>query len=237
MATVKDIIEQAYTKVNGEYEALTESSDDFRTYLSVLNQVMESWAYTPYVKWQSLFNMNYILPDKVTADRLVYPVADADSIVTANTPFDNVFFVDDDGVLLAKYKMTDQALFSSTSIGGVCAILAGELHIKGVTNEILGANIKLPVYVLPPRYTLASQPVSIDSVPWLVSSMAAFVCDASPVPFIARNADKYAKQAEVFMKSMRENNRHSQTLTIKRLNAQVGHTWASAMNVMTTQDL
>lgn len=215
MTTVKEIIERAYTKVNGEFELQVEGSDDYKTYLNVLNQCMEMWAHTPYTKWQSLFNMNYLLPNVVVADQLIYPVANANNITIANSPFDNVFFVNNAGVLLAKYKMVDQAFFEASLVTGTCALFSDGLHLKGIVNEILGANIRLPVYVTPPQYTSASQNVMIDSTPWLITSMAAFICDASPVPFIARNADKYYKQAEIYMKEMRENNRHRQYLVIK----------------------
>ena len=47
MTTVQSIIEDAYTKVNGEYEPVAPGSDDFRTYLNVLNQSLETWAHTP----------------------------------------------------------------------------------------------------------------------------------------------------------------------------------------------
>jgi uncharacterized membrane protein (DUF106 family) len=67
--------------------------------------------------------------------------------------------------------------------------------------------------------------------------MAAFICSSSPVPFIARNADRYEKEAAVFMKEMRENNRRTQALMIKRLNAPNPHLWADVMNLMTIQDL
>ena len=48
MTTVQSIIEDAYTKVNSEYEPVAPGSDDFRTYLNVLNQSLEIWAHTPY---------------------------------------------------------------------------------------------------------------------------------------------------------------------------------------------
>lgn len=217
MATVQDIISKAYTKVNGEFETVVPGSDDFNTYLNVLNQVMETWARWPYVKWQSLFNMNYRLPDVVADGQLIYPVAEADTIHVGNTPFDGVYFVDDDGVTLAKYKLTDQAFFDSSNLTNIAVLVSDGLHLKAVDDNLVGASIRLPVYVNPPVYTTATQTVRIDSVPWLVAYMAAFVCDASPVPFIARNADKFYKQADIFMKTMRDNNRHRQHLTTKRM--------------------
>lgn len=92
------------------------------------------------------------------------------------------------------------------------------LHLKNVPMDLVGTFIKLPAYLLPPEYTSATEEVRVDSVPWLVTSMAAYICDSSPVPFIARNAEKYYKQAEMYMKTMRENNRHSQILSLKRTN-------------------
>ncbi len=215
MATVQQIIEQAYTKVNGEYEAVAESSDDFNTYLNVLNQVMQQWAQTPYVKWQSLFDMDYTLPDAVAADDFIYPVAEADTIHIGNTPFDGVYFIDEDGALVAKYKLTDQAAFDSSDATDIAVLVSDGLHLKTVPTKIVGTTIRLPVYVDPPLYSTASTVVRIDSVPWLVAEMAGFICDASPVPFIARNADKFHKEAEKFMKTMRSDNRRRQHLTIK----------------------
>jgi hypothetical protein len=214
MATVKDIIEKAYTKVNGEYEAVAESSDDFKTYLNVLNQVMETWATTPYVKWQSLFDMEYELPDPVATGVLVYAFPDMARVVVGNTPLDSVYFMDGDEVI-KKYKMLDQALFQSSNSTNICMLSSDGLHLKAISEELVGSTIRLPAYLLPPTYTAASETVKIDSVQWLVTYMAAFICDASPVPFISRNADKFYKQAEMYMKTMRDNNRHHQILSIK----------------------
>lgn len=215
MSTVLDVINKAYTKVNGEYELQVEDSDDFKTYLGVLNQVMEMWAHTPYVKWQSLFDMTYKLPDAVAADTLQYDFPDMDRVVIGNTPLDYVYFVDGNGAVIKKYKMLDQALFQATTDTNVCMLASDGLHLKNVSDDLIGAFIQLPAYLLPTAYTTAAQNVRIDSVPWLVTSMAAFICDASPVPFIARNADKFQKQAEIYMKTMRSNNRHSQMMSIK----------------------
>ena len=215
MATVLEVINKAYTKVNGEYEAQVPGSDDYNTYLDVLNQVMEMWAHTPYVKWQSLFNMEYQLPDSVSAGTLLYDFPDMDRVVIGNTPLDYVYFVDSNGVVLGKYKMLDQASFQSTTDTNVCMLSTDGLHLKDVEDDIVGAYIQLPAYLLPPVYTSATETVRIDSVPWLVTAMAAFICDSSPVPFIARNADKFQKQADMYMKTMRDNNRHSQVMSIK----------------------
>ncbi len=231
MATVKTIIEKAYTKVNGEFEALAESSDDFKTYLNVLNQVMEMWAETPYVKWQSLFDMDYTLPDPVASGTLIYAVADADRIHVGNTPFDSVYFLNDDGDTIGKYKMTDQAFFDASKVSDICVLVSDGLHLKAVKGELVGTTIRLPAYVYPPIYTIGIQEVKIDSVSWLIATMSAFICDASPVPFIARNAEKFAKQADVYMKAMRADNRRRQHLVIKSV------TGADNGNPVPTDDL
>lgn len=216
MTTVLEVINKAYTKVNGEFEMQVEGSDDFKTYLSVLNQVLETWAHTPYVKWQSLFNYNYTLATPVSSGVLQYAVPDMDRIVIGNTPLDNVYFVN--GTVVVKtYKMVDQAFFQSSNNSNICMLASDGLHLKNVSESIVGTSIQLPVYVLPPVYTAAAQEVRVDSIPWLVTSIAAFICDASPVPFIARNAEKFYKQSDVLMKSMRENNRHRQVLSIKKV--------------------
>lgn len=215
MATVQQIIDRAYRKVNGEFETQTEGSDDWKTYLSTLNETMERWATTPYIKWSSLFDMNYQLPDLVEADKLQYDFDDMDRVVVGNTPLDAVYFVDDNSVVMKKYKMVDQALFQATNAENICMLASDGLHLKNVSEDLVGTHIQLPVYMLPPLYTSASQEVKIPSVSWLVTSMAADICDASPVPFIARNADKFYKQADILMKTMRSNNRHSQLLSIK----------------------
>lgn len=226
MAIVKDIIERAYTKVNGEYEALIENSDDFKTYLNVLNQVMEIWATTPYVKWQSLFDMDYTI-GTVVAGQFVYPITNPENIIIGNTPFDSTYFVDGTGATVKKYKMTDQALFDATTVTDVCSIASEGLRLKSLPTEIIGTTIRLPAYIKPPTYTLGSQTVKIDSVQWLVTYMAAFICDASPVPFIARNADKFYKQADILMKTMRSNNKIRQHLTIKRAGQSVSQNFAN----------
>lgn len=237
MATVKEIIEKAYTKVNGEYEAVTESSDDFKTYLNVMNQVMEGLAHTPYVKWQIFFDMNFTITSPVVDGTLSYDIPNFTGVTLGNSPFDHVYFVDGTGTVVEKYKIIDVAMFQSTDNTHVCAVASGKLWFKETPTKIVGTTIRIPAYVDPTPYATAAQSVQVDSVPWLVAEMSAFVCDASPVPFIARNADKFYKQSAIFMKEMRENNRRSQTLIIKKLNTQVGHTWADAMNVMTIQDL
>lgn len=215
MATVQNIIDRAYAKVNGEFEAQVEGSDDWKTYLNALNETLELWAHTPYVKWQSLFDMEYQLPDVVAADTLQYDFPDMDRVVVGNTPLDWVYFVDNDGVVMKKYKMVDQALFQASKAENICMIASDGLHLKTVSNDMVGLHIQLPAYLLPPTYTTAGQTVRIDSVSWLIIAMAASIADASPVPFIARNADKFYKQAEIYMKTMRENNRHRQILSIK----------------------
>lgn len=236
MATVKDIIEKAYTRVNGEFELQVEGSDDFKTYLNVLNQAMEGLAHTPYVKFQMFFDMNFTV-GTVASNTLSYTIASSGSNVTfGNSPFDYVYFVLA-GVVVAKYKVVDVAMFQSTSNTEVCAISGGKLWLKATEAKIIGATIRIPAYVDPAPYTTAAQTVVVDSVPWLVHTMAAFICDASPVPFIARNADKYYKLAEVYMKEMRENNRKTQALIIKTLHSPTAHQWSDVMNVMTIQDL
>jgi len=215
MATVQQIIDKAYTKVNSEFEAQVEGSDDWLTYLSVLNQVLEMWGQTPYVKWQSLFDMEYQLPDAVASGISQYDFPDMDRVVVGNTPLDSIYFVDGAGAVMKKYKMVDQALFQATNAQDICMLASDGLHLKSVPEELVGTFIQLPAYLLPETYTTAAQTVRVDSVPWLVTSMAAFICDASPVPFIARNADKYYKQAEIYMKTMRSNNRHTQILSVK----------------------
>lgn len=233
--TVADVINKAYTKVNGEFEAQVEGTDDWKTYLNVLNQIMDDLAHTPYVKWQIFFDPNFTL-GAVVNNTLSYEIPTPYGITIGNTPFDYVYF-DLGGVVVAKYKIVDVAQFQSTDNTQVCAISGSKLLLKATESKIVGATIRIPVYKDPTPYTLGSQTVVIDSVPWLVNSMAAFIADTSPVPFIARNADKFQKQAEIKMKEMRENNRRSQALMIKKLNAQVGHTWQDVMNVMTIQDL
>jgi hypothetical protein len=215
MATVLDVINKAYTKVNGEFEVQVEGSDDFKTYLNVLNQCLEMWAHTPYVKWQSLFDMTYQLADAVELDKLQYDFPDMDRVVVGNTPLDSIYFVDDDGGTVKKYKMVDQPTFQASTAQNICMLASDGLHLKSVSEELVDTHIQLPAYLLPEVYTTAAQTVRVDSIPWLITAMAAFICDASPVPFIARNADKFYKQAEIYMKTMRDNNRHRQTLSIK----------------------
>ena len=237
VATVSDIINKAYTKVNGEFEAQVEGSDDFKTYLNVLNQCMDDLAHTPYVKWQIFFNPNFTL-GTVVNNTLSYDIPGFGGLTIGSSPFDNVYFVDGTGKVVAKYKIVSAPMFQNTDNTQVCMVAAGKLYLKQTEAEIVGTTIRLPVYQDPTPYTAANQTVTIDSVPWLVKSMAAFICDTSPVPFIARNADKYYKQADISMKEMRETNRRSQALMIKQLDNPQAHTWADVMNVMNSiQDL
>ena len=235
-ATVQQVVERTATKLNGEYEIIVESSDDFKTYLNVLNQAMDNLAHTPYVKWQVFFDMNFTIGDVVNGT-LSYDIPDYTGVKLGNSPFDFVYFVDGTGTVVAKYKIVDVAMFQSTTDTTVCAVASGKLYLKATETKIVGATIRVPAYKDPALYTSATQTVVIDSVPWLVCSMAAFIADSSPVPFIARNADKFYKEATIYMKEMRENNRRTQALIVKKLSAPELHTWADVMNVMTIQDL
>lgn len=237
MPTVKQVIERVYTKVNGEYEAITVGSDDWNTYLNVLNQVMETWADWPYVKWQSLYDMNYTLPDPVALGQHAYPVADSNRLILANSPFDSVYFIDSNGDVVRTYTMVNQTQFDRLATTDICAWFGDMLHLKSVSDDIVGTSIRLPVYVKPVQYTTATQPVAIDSISWLTSYMAAYICDASPVPFIARNADKFYKQADVFMKAMKDNNNHAQHLVVKKLDDTSPRTWDDVLAIMSMKDL
>jgi hypothetical protein len=236
MSTVKEIIEDAYTKVNGEYEILVESSDDFKTYLRVLNIVMKNLCHMPYVKWRIFFDMEFDLPDAVADGTLSYTIPDISSIDIANSPTDHIFFMSDD-IVVAKYKLVSLSIFQSTSNTQVATVAGDKLYLKATESKILGTTIRLPVYKDPAPYATADQEVLVDSTPWLVASMATFICASSPVPFIARNADRYEKEAAVFMKQMRDVNKQMQALILTKLNAPIGRTWEDVMNVMTLKDL
>lgn len=215
MATVKQIIEKAYTKVNGEYEQVIEGSDDFNTYLNVLNQSMEALAHMPYIKWQRYFDIDYRLPEKIEQDKLAYIIPDINKLTVSDTPYDCVRFIDDQGKTVAEYKLIDNAKFNASEGNGVCTLAGDKIRLKNIPEKLVGCEISLPVYHDPKVYTSGSEEVDIDSVPWLVATMSATLCDASPVPFIARNADRYYKQADIFMKEMRKSNKRTQTLIIK----------------------
>lgn len=236
MATVRQVIEKAYTKVNGEYEAVVESSDDFKTYLAVLNIVMGNLAHTPYLKLQTFFDMNFTV-GTVALDTLSYDIPNSGSVTLGNSPYDYVYFVDGTGAVTDKYKIVDVAMFQSTNNTQVCAVAGGKLYLKSTPAKIVGTTIRVPAYTDPAEYTSANQEVVVDSVAWLVAAMAAFVCASSPVPFIARNADRYEKEAAIYMKEIRDNNRKTQALIIKSLSNPVQRTWADVMNVMTMKDL
>lgn len=238
LPTVKEVIERAYAKANGEYEVLAESSDDFRTYLNFLNQAVEQWAQTPYVRWQSLYDVNFTLPDTVAEGRFAYPIPNFERLDVANSPLDHVYFVDSEGIVVHKYTMTDQAFFDASEQTDICMLAGSVLYLKSVSSKIEGTSIKLPVYVYPSLYRAGNEIVKIDSVPWLIAMIAATAADASPVPFIARNADKFYTQAERFMKTMRSNNRHKQHLVLKGTTAgSLSRKWEDVMQVMTMKDL
>lgn len=234
-ATVMDVVNKAYTKVNGEFEAQVEGSDDFKTYLNVLNQIMDDLAHTPYIKWQIFFNPNFNV-GTVINNVLSYTITGMGGLTIGDSPFDYVYF-DLGGTVVARYKIVDAAMFQSTSNTQVCMVAGNSLYLKGTESKIIGATIRIPVYVDPTPYTTAAQTVTIDSIPWLVYSIAAFICDSSPVPFIARNADKFQKQADIKMKEMRATNRRNQALMIKKLGGAQGRTWQDVMNVMTIREL
>lgn len=212
MATVKEIIESTYTKVNGEKETLLPASSDFNTYLEVLNICMDNWFHTPYVKWQSLYDMEYVLPEVVEEHKLVYNLPNVSEVIIANSPYDGIYFIKDDEVK-DKYTLLKPAMFENTN-KLKSATATDKLYLKFVGEDIIGCAIRVPVYKKPEKYTNSTQEVKIDSIAWLISAMSAFICDSSPVPFIARNADKYAKEAQMYMKDMRDNNRRLQHLMI-----------------------
>lgn len=229
MATVLQVIERAYAKVNGETEKIVENSDDYNSYLMALNHSMEVWATTPYVKWQLLFNPDYVLATVVTEDVLEYEITDADRIVLANTPRDAIYLIKE-GLVVKKMKMVDQALFQSSTSRNICMMVDDKLYFKELSDDIIGAAINLPVYMLPPLHQGATETVRIDSTVWLVTEIAAYICDASPVPFIARNAKKYEKQATDLMKTMKSNNRRSQMLSIKKVGDRRFNSLSSAID-------
>jgi hypothetical protein len=173
----------------------------------------------------------------VVNDTLSYDIPNSGSLTLGNSPYDHVYFVDGTGAVVQKYKIVDVAMFQATNNTEVCAVAGGKLYLKSTPAAIVGTTIRVPAYTDPAEYTTAAEEVVVDSIPWLVTSMAAFVCDASPVPFIARNADKYAKEAAVYMKEIRDNNRKTQALIIKSLANPVQRTWFDVMNVMTMKDL
>ena len=166
-ATVKGIIHDVYTKVNGEYENLDITSDDFRTYLNVLNQVMTQWVETPYVTWQSLFNMNFTL-GRVVKNTLTYslPVEDSNFVI-GHTPFDHVYFVDTGGKVVDKFTMVNQPVFDASNDDHICMAIGDTLVLKSTPDTIVGMTIKLPVYEYPPKYTKPNDEVRIDSLAWL----------------------------------------------------------------------
>lgn len=235
-ALVSDVIDKAYTKVNGEYEKQVEGSDDWKTYLNVLNQVMESLVHTPFVKWQIFFNPAYYV-GTVSDGILYYSIPNMNGITIGDTPFDNVYFVDNSGVTVAKYKLVDAAMFQNTSNTSVCLVAGDGIYLKSTESKIIGTNIRIPAYVDPVPYTQGSQPVIVDSIPWVVASMASFICASSPVPFIARNADRYDKEAQILMKEMKSTNSRAQVLYIKRHASSAGKTWDDVVNSMSIKDL
>lgn len=238
MTTVKSVIERTYAKVNGEFEAVVENSDDWNTYLNALNHIMEVLAHTPYVKWQIFFDMEYDLPEVVASGKTSYIIPELNSSSIANSPYDHVFIVGANGIVIDRYKLIDIAKFQAAESGKVCTIAGGSLHLKKVDPLLVGATIRIPIYKDPEPYTLGSQQVIIDNVPWLITEMAAMLSDASPVPFIARNADKFYKQSAILMKEMKDNNRRTQSLIIKSITTnRIGHTWDDVLQVMTLKDL
>lgn len=236
-ATVKDVIHDVYTKVNGEYEDLDVTSDDFRTYLNVLNQVVTQWVEMPYISWQSLFNMNFTL-GHVVKNTLMYslPVEDSNFVI-GHTPFDSVYFVDNSGKIVDKFTMVNQPIFDASSDDHICMTTGDTLVLKTTPDTIVGMTIKLPVYEYPQKYTKPNDEVRIDSLAWLTCEMAGFLCDSSPVPFISRNADKYHKQAEIYMKRMRDENNHAQHIVLTRIGAGRGELWRDVIAKLTWRDL
>lgn len=210
--TVQQVIEDVYSRVNGNYFALAVGGTDWTTYLNALNQSMAVWAHTPYVKWQSLFNAGYQLPDVVETGKLAYdfPDSQTDSLSLATTDYDSVYFVDGNGNIVDKYKMTDQPMFDGTSDGKICSVMGGKLYLQTVSPDIVGAHIRVPVYQYPAPYVNATDIVKIDSIPWLITYTSAVLCDANPVPFIARNAQKLYTMADTLMKDMKKRNTHRQ---------------------------
>ena len=138
---------------------------------------------------------------------------------------------------MAKYKIANQAIFEATDNTDVCALFGDGLHLKATPPEILGCEIRLPMYVLPPKYTTPTQTVAVDSVPWLITAMSAFICDSSPVPFISRNAEKFQKQSDILMKEMKDNNNKAQYAVIKGTQTNYSHTWSDVVQNMTIRDL
>ena len=206
--TVKDLINEIYAKVNGEYEVLEIDSEDYNTYLHAMNRKIQDWAQTPRVKWASLYNPEFVLGETLSANTEFYEFKDR--IIIGNTPRDHIDLIKD-GEVIDRYKLTNQSIFESTDDNKLAMLYNNGIRFKlPIAEEVIGCEVRMPAYQAPPKYTKPNETVVIDSIPWLISATSADLCYASPVPFIARNAVVFEKQAEEFMKTMKRNNNHRQ---------------------------
>ena len=211
--TTLELIKQIYAKVNGEYEAVAENTDDYTTYLNAINRKIMDWGEEPNIKWQSLFDPNFTLTERVALDKEFYQLDPEDKIAsTGNTVFDHVFLVDDSCKVKHKLKMVNQVQFDSEPNANFVTINSRGLQMRNPVSEgFVGLKIRVPVYLKPTLVKTSNDKPKIDSIPWLIAAVAEDMARQSPVPFIQRGADKFEEQAKNLMITMKKDNKIRQT--------------------------
>lgn len=204
----KDIIQQVYAKVNGEYEDVAIGSEDYNTYLNSINRKIMDWAYEEGVNWNSLFDPEHYLEGVVEESKEYYPVGD---ILNPQQSIYGYIYFEKDGEEVAKYQLVQPTRFEGNYEPQTATLTARGLRLHIPTDEaIIGARIRLPAYLRPIPMSKPTDVPQIDSVPWLIIASAADMCDASPVPFIARNAKSFREDANRIMIKLKQNNRIQQ---------------------------
>lgn len=206
------LINQIYAKVNGEYETIVENSDDFISYLNSINRKLIDWANEPDVKWKSLYNPDYLLETTVASDIGSYPIGNVKEF--GNSIHDNIYFINPQGEIVDTYKLVGVAGFEVDTTPKRATIAGNNLLLKTpIDDKLVGCKVRIPVYINPPLVSLPTDIPQIDSISWLIAACAADMSAASPVPFIARNAERFDKEADRAMLKMKQNNRISQAKT------------------------
>jgi len=203
------IVNEIGRKLNGEFEVIEVDSDDWNTYVSALNEVID--LYNRMGPWRTSYNPSYSI-GTVTTDSQ-YKMKQATIARISGTARSNVLFTDTDGTILDKYKIVDQDIFDDADAdAGVATVNSLGLQIKPKTadNKIFGANIVIPAFITVKKVTKTSDIVQTDDNYWLIAQTAANLSATSPVAFIARNYEDLKQDAKDRMKVMKKANRISQ---------------------------
>lgn len=215
---VSDVVNRLNTVINGEFEVVDTESDDWRTYLEAINHNITLLFNLPHTRWNILYDMNYYADGAVSKDNSEYSLPDFTDYILGNSIKDNIYFVKDNKVVSSR-KLVRQDEYDSSQ--KAATIVNDTLYVKGVSDNEVGCSIRIPVYGSIPQYRKPKDVMPDILAPYLIEASAGMLCAASPVSFIARNAERHEKRAEELYKALVEVNDVSQKSDIQPVEAAI----------------